>query len=184
MGLYLVESNNTVISATDFGVDPGDRASAGSSGIASLPWSTTDHDASSSGTDNSTCSSSKLRCKMTPNKTKCLVEVTPEHSSRHCQSPAISGRLFHHVGNNKTSTRHAQDVDEDLIQRVSEFNHPNCKQTAASSRLSSFLPKKSRQHCDQDFIQLCALVKDKLNHEGISLAAPPFTTKVSFCMCA
>ena len=65
--------------------DPGDRVSAGSSGIASLPW--TDHDASSSG-DNSTCSSSKFRTgsgsKMgTPSKTtKCLVEVTPEHHPR------------------------------------------------------------------------------------------------------
>merc|ERR1712110_752109 len=74
--------------------DPGDRASAGSSGIASLPW--TDHDASSSG-DNSTCSSSKLRnCKVTPNKTKCLIEVTPEHHAQQRQnqsqhsSPAIS----------------------------------------------------------------------------------------------
>ena len=53
--VYLLESSQTL---TDSGLgDPGDRASAGSSGIASLPW--TDHDASSSG-DNSTCSSSKF----------------------------------------------------------------------------------------------------------------------------
>ncbi len=60
--VYLLEAtNNSHLLSTDNllnGGDPGDRASAGSSGIASLPW--TDHDASSSG-DNSTCSSSKLR---------------------------------------------------------------------------------------------------------------------------
>ena len=52
--VYLLEASQTIISDSGFGSgDPGDRASAGSSGIASLPW--TDHDASSSG-DNSTCS--------------------------------------------------------------------------------------------------------------------------------
>ena len=78
--VYLLESSQTL---TDSGLgDPGDRASAGSSGIASLPW--TDHDASSSG-DNSTCSSSKFHNNIkisTNNKTKCLVELTPEHSAR------------------------------------------------------------------------------------------------------
>ena len=88
--VYLLEASQTILTNPsslnqDSGFclgDPGDRASAGSSGIASLPW--TDHDASSSG-DNSTCSSSKLRLnsKGTPCKTtKCLVEVTPEHHSR------------------------------------------------------------------------------------------------------
>ena len=148
---------------------PGDRASAGSSGIASsLPW--TDQDASSSG-DNSTCSSSKLR-----HKTKCLVEVTPEHANshhHHTTSPAL-------LKFNKVFRPPSEE--EDLIQRVSELS-------PRSSRVSSFLVRqqqqqqqqqnnKRQQHCDQDFIQLCSLVKDKLNREGISLAAPPFTTKV------
>lgn len=81
--VYLLEAS-MVFSDSGFINEAGDRASAGSSGIASLPW--TDHDASSSG-DNSTCSSSKLR-----SKTQCLVEVTPEHHSRLSQhsSPAIS----------------------------------------------------------------------------------------------
>ena len=81
--VYLLESGGHNLSDSGFiGDYPGDRASAGSSGIASLPW--TDQDASSSG-DNSTCSSSKLR-----HKTKCLVEVTPEHHSNrlNTNSPA------------------------------------------------------------------------------------------------
>lgn len=138
--VYLLEASQTLFSV------PGDRDSAGSSGIASLPW--TDHDSSG---ENSTCSSSKMK-----KVTKCLVEVTPEHHPRHSQhsSPAISLNKRRQTGKYQ---------EEDLIQRVSEL--------------------KIRKHCDQDFIQLCSLVKDKLNREGISLAAPPFTTKVSFSRC-
>ena len=173
--VYLLEATQNHHSDSGFiGCDiPGDRASAGSSGIASsLPW--TDHDASSSG-DNSTCSSSKLR-----HKTKCLVEVTPEHTNHYEKIPS---RNHHHTTSpallkfNKVYRPPSEE--EDLIQRVSELS-------PRSSRVSSFLVRnqqqqvqnKRQQHCDQDFIQLCSLVKDKLNREGISLAAPPFTTKV------
>ena len=178
--VYLLEATQNLTDSGFIGCDiPGDRASAGSSGIASsLPW--TDHDASSSG-DNSTCSSSKLR-----HKTKCLVEVTPEHTNNHYEK--IPSRNHHHHTTSPALLKFNKvyrppSEEEDLIQRVSELS-------PRSSRVSSFLVRnqqqqvqhqqqnKRQQHCDQDFIQLCSLVKDKLNREGISLAAPPFTTKV------
>ena len=82
--------------------------------------------------------SSKLRnCKVTPNKTKCLVEVTPEHHAQHRQnqsqhsSPAISigsQRLTNLRPNSNVSQRqiisqdHSENHqnDQDLIQRVSD----------------------------------------------------------------
>ena len=213
--VYLLESSQTL---TDSGLgDPGDRASAGSSGIASLPW--TDHDASSSG-DNSTCSSSKFHNNIkisTNNKTKCLVELTPEHSARNNLSQHSSPRI-HSTGSTNgmiipnTTTisgirRHLlMPEEEDLIQSVSELhnNHNNSGKMSNTNIISSttgtgntsaagttFLNSGSgyssnnssssfsnKKNCDQDFLQLCNLVKDKLNREGISLAAPPFTTKV------
>ena len=193
--VYLLESSQTL---TDSGLgDPGDRASAGSSGIASLPW--TDHDASSSG-DNSTCSSSKFHnIKVTNNKTKCLVELTPEHSARNL-SQHSSPRI--HSGNggmipNSGIRRLLMPEEEDLIQRVSELhNHNsgksshNISTTTGTTSAGTFLnsgggyssnsSSSNKKNCDQDFLQLCNLVKDKLNREGISLAAPPFTTKVRY----
>ena len=96
--------------------------------------------------------------------------------------------------------------DQDLIQRVSELNSARIQLKNNIQQISSVRPQlqpqkttqqqtdqqkqfqeqhnhsptkqKQQPHCDQDFIQLCSLVKDKLNREGISLAAPPFTTKV------
>ena len=170
--VYLLESGNNFSDSGFIGDYPGDRASAGSSGIASLPW--TDQDASSSG-DNSTCSSSKLR-----HKTKCLVEVTPEHHANRLNTTSPASHQIRYRSNQLI-----RPEEEDLIQRVSELS-------PRSSRVSSFLVRQhqhqqqkrqqqntnQQQHCDQDFIQLCTLVKDKLNREGISLAAPPFTTKV------
>ena len=68
--------------------------------------------------------------------------------------------------------------EEDLIQRVSELHTNKSTGTTGSGIfLKSGSSSKSR-NCDQDFLQLCTLVKEKLNREGISLAAPPFTTKV------
>ena len=172
--VYLLESTQTL---TDSGLgDPGDRASAGSSGIASLPW--TDHDASSSG-DNSTCSSSKIRNNKL-SKTKCLVEVTPEHSARNI-SVHSSPRI--HSGNNIGMRKLLLPEEEDLIQRVSELHTGNIKSSAdvigtAGIFLKSGHSNASKRNCDQDFLQLCNLVKDRLNREGISLASPPFTTKV------
>ena len=168
--------------------------------------------------------SSKLRnCKVTPNKTKCLVEVTPEHHAQHRQnqsqhsSPAISigsQRLTNLRPNSNVSQRqiisqdHSENHqnDQDLIQRVSELNSARIQLKNNIQQISSVRPQlqpqkttqqqtdqqkqfqepqnysptkqKQQPHCDQDFIQLCSLVKDKLNREGISLAAPPFTTKV------
>ena len=204
--VYLLESSQTL---TDSGLgDPGDRASAGSSGIASLPW--TDHDASSSG-DNSTCSSSKFHNNIknvTNNKTtKCLVELTPEHSARNLSSqhssPRIhsgsNGMIIPNSGINSGIRRLLMPEEEDLIQRVSELHHHNHNNSGkmshnnitgngtnsagtflnSGSGYSSNSSSSNKKNCDQDFLQLCNLVKDKLNREGISLAAPPFTTKVS-----
>ena len=188
--VYLLETSQTL---TDSGLgDPGDRASAGSSGIASLPW--TDHDASSSG-DNSTCSSSKFRNNKvgTSSKTKCLVEVTPEHSIRNIPSNSSqhSSPRIHSVGGLRS--RHLIPEEEDLIQRVSELHTVTTGKYGGLLSSNGMLPPNSvgtrcsggnigmtstKRNCDQDFLQLCNLVKDKLNREGISLAAPPFTTKV------
>jgi hypothetical protein len=204
--VYLLESSQTIISAdSGYTGDPGDRASAGSSGIASLPWTTSDHDASSSG-DNSTCSSSnKMRLGAGQNRTKCMVEVTPEHCARNNFSNNSGPNLtnsprFLPQPPGKTAARSLIE-EEDLIQRVSEMS-------PRSSRVSSFLTGKlnsgfnnqqppnnvgrrryvsgeqqqQQNNCDKEFMQLCHLVKEKLHREGIILAAPPFTTKVRHTM--
>lgn len=151
--------------------DAGDRASAGSSGIASLPW--TDQDNSSSG-DNSTCSSSRLKSRKTVAKpsqpaTKCLVQVTPEH--QRVSSPESGVRRLE---KSRLMISNFEDEQLDLIQRVSDTGI-----SSRSSRVSSFLKKPPLNHCDKDYLQLNLLVKDKLYREGLCLAAPPFTTKVS-----
>ena len=127
--------------------------------------------------------------------------MTPEHHahqntrqnlSQH-SSPAISGshrfNNFRAISNNQRPSLQDQDQnDQDLIQRVSELNsarlqfktnqRPQIQPQKHSQIHQSQSSPQKQQHCDKDFIQLCSLVKDKLNREGISLAAPPFTTKV------
>ena len=78
---------------------------------------------------------------------------------------------------NSLHTSHRQNQLQPQKQPQSQLNSSqlNSSQLNPSSSCS---PQKQQPHCDQDFIQLCSLVKDKLNREGISLAAPPFTTKV------
>ena len=109
-------------------------------------------------------------------------------------SPAISSHQQRFLKLQTSMRPLPSDPEEDLIQRVSELS-PQKSLVNNHHGLSSFLSgsghsaasrsnkkqhqSKQQQHCDQDFIQLCSLVKDKLNREGITLAAPPFTTKVS-----
>ena len=73
---------------------------------------------------------------------------------------------------NSLHTSHRQNQLQPQKQPQSQLNSSQLNSSSSCS------PQKQQPHCDQDFIQLCSLVKDKLNREGISLAAPPFTTKV------
>ncbi len=171
---------------TGSGFEAGDRASAGSSGIASLPW--TDHDASSSG--NSTCSSrERERLNNLSNgsggtKRLTSVEMTPEHQRQ--GRNATNNARFKQQQPRQPQPQFSQPPlceDENLIQRVSDLNtmqtgSPYLTSFGKPQRLTSGI-RDNLQQCDQqDFMQVCALVKDKLNRENISLAAPPFTTKV------
>lgn len=205
--VYLLESTQTVSDSGCYSGglpgDAGDRASAGSSGIASLPWTDQDQDFVSSSGENSTCSSSARQQKMSNSRhigssparqqqQKCLVELTPEHCARMVSNNIIMNSPARYLQHQK----HSLLEDEDLIQRVSEvaLSSPAMNNQQTRQHLSTFmagkrpttrqrdrLPNKSETSmCDDDnltFMQLCALVKEKLMKEGISLAAPPFTTK-------
>ena len=76
--------------------------------------------------------------------------------------------------NQQSSSQNQQSQNSHRQNQLQPQKQPQSQLNSSSS----CSPQKQQPHCDQDFIQLCSLVKDKLNREGISLAAPPFTTKV------
>ena len=93
-------------------------------------------------------------------------------NQQHQQSQNQQSSSQNQQSQNSLHTSHRQNQLQPQKQPQSQLNSSQLNSSSSCS------PQKQQPHCDQDFIQLCSLVKDKLNREGISLAAPPFTTKV------
>eukprot|EP00095_Tigriopus_kingsejongensis_P009337 snap_masked-scaffold247_size239117-processed-gene-1.10 protein:Tk09337 transcript:snap_masked-scaffold247_size239117-processed-gene-1.10-mRNA-1 annotation:"sterile alpha motif domain-containing protein" len=180
--VYLIRDKNrdSGLIPTDPEYDScGERASGGSSGIASgnsssIPWNDPDF-GSGENTSSSSSSSSKPKAPITTSRirpspvsrTRCHVEL----EANSCVSPASARSRsllevtpeHHRIPNGGTRLLgRVKPEEEDLIQRVSDLS-------VAKEALGPSSPGNTAG--------LKLMLKERLKQEGIQLSTPPFTSK-------